>query len=28
VISAGDGAKTAIGLIQKIRGEYYIDHDT
>jgi len=28
VISAGDGAKTAIGLIQKIRGGYYIDHDT
>ena len=28
VISAGDGAKTAIGLIQKIRGEYYVDHDT
>ncbi|MDQ6767713.1 MAG: NAD(P)-binding protein [Candidatus Eremiobacteraeota bacterium] len=28
VISAGDGAKTAIGLIQEIRGGYYIDHDT
>jgi thioredoxin reductase len=28
VISAGNGARTAIGLIQKIRGEYYIDHDT
>jgi thioredoxin reductase (NADPH) len=28
VISAGDGAKTAISLIQKVRGEYYIDHDT
>jgi thioredoxin reductase (NADPH) len=28
VISAGDGAKVAIHLIQKIRGEYYIDHDT
>lgn len=28
VISAGDGAKTAIALIQKIRGEYYVDHDT
>ncbi len=27
IISAGDGAKTAIGLIQKIRGGYYIDHD-
>lgn len=28
VISAGDGAKTAIALIQKIRGQYYVDHDT
>jgi len=28
VISAGDGAKAAIALIQKIRGEYYVDHDT
>ena len=28
VISAGDGAKTAIALIQKVRGEYYVDHDT
>ena len=28
VISAGDGAKTAIALIQKIRGGYYVDHDT
>jgi thioredoxin reductase len=28
VISAGDGAKTAIGLIQRIRGAYYVDHDT
>lgn len=27
VISAGDGAKRAIGLIQKIRGGYYTDHD-
>jgi thioredoxin reductase (NADPH) len=27
IISAGDGAKRAIGLIQKIRGGYYIDHD-
>ena len=28
VISAGDGARRAIGLIQKIRGGYYIDHDS
>ena len=28
VISAGDGAKTAIALIEKIRGQYYVDHDT
>jgi len=28
IISAGDGAKVAIHLIQKIRGEYYVDHDT
>lgn len=28
IVSAGDGAKTAIGLIQKIRGGYYVDHDT
>jgi thioredoxin reductase (NADPH) len=28
VISAGDGAKAAIGLIQKIRNSYYVDHDT
>jgi thioredoxin reductase (NADPH) len=28
VISAGDGAKAAIAIIQKIRGEYYVDHDT
>lgn len=28
IISAGDGAKVAIHLVQKIRGEYYIDHDT
>ena len=27
VISAGDGAKTAIALIQEIRGAYYVDHD-
>lgn len=28
VISAGNGAAVAIGLIQKIRGGYYVDHDT
>jgi thioredoxin reductase (NADPH) len=28
IISAGDGAKVAIALIQRIRGEYYVDHDT
>lgn len=28
IISAGDGAKVAIALVQRIRGEYYIDHDT
>jgi len=27
-ISGGDGAKTAIALVQRIRGEYYVDHDT
>lgn len=28
IVSAGDGAKTAIAIIQKIRGAYYVDHDT
>jgi thioredoxin reductase (NADPH) len=28
IISAGDGAKVAIAIIQKIRGGYYVDHDT
>jgi thioredoxin reductase (NADPH) len=28
VISAGDGAAVAIALIQRIRGAYYVDHDT
>jgi thioredoxin reductase (NADPH) len=28
IISAGDGARVAIALIQRIRGEYYVDHDT
>jgi len=27
IISAGDGAKVAIELIQRVRGEYYVDHD-
>lgn len=28
VISAGDGARVAIGIVQRIRGGYYVDHDT
>jgi thioredoxin reductase (NADPH) len=28
VVSAGDGAKVAISIIQRIRGGYYVDHDT
>jgi len=28
IISAGDGAKVAIAIIQRIRGGYYVDHDT
>ena len=28
VVSAGDGARVAIGIIQKVRGGYYVDHDT
>jgi thioredoxin reductase len=28
VISAGDGARAAIDIIQRIRGGYYVDHDT
>jgi thioredoxin reductase (NADPH) len=28
VISAGDGARVAIALVQRIRGGYYVDHDT
>jgi thioredoxin reductase (NADPH) len=28
VISAGDGAKVAIAIIQRVRGGYYVDHDT
>ena len=27
-ISSGDGARVAIGIIQRIRGGYYVDHDT
>ncbi|MDQ2818189.1 MAG: FAD-dependent oxidoreductase [Candidatus Eremiobacteraeota bacterium] len=27
VISAGDGAKTALAIIERIRGGYYVDHD-
>ena len=28
VVSAGDGARVAIAIIQRIRGSYYVDHDT
>ena len=28
IISAGDGAKVAIAIIQRVRGGYYVDHDT
>jgi thioredoxin reductase len=28
IISAGDGARVAIAIIQRIRGGYYVDHDT
>ena len=27
-ISSGDGARVAISIIQRIRGGYYVDHDT
>ena len=27
-ISSGDGARVAIGIIQRIRGGYYVDHDS
>jgi thioredoxin reductase (NADPH) len=27
-VSSGDGARVAIGIIQRIRGGYYVDHDT
>lgn len=26
-ISAGDGARVAIGIVQRLRGGYYVDHD-
>jgi len=28
IVSAGDGARVAIALIERIRGGYYVDHDT
>ena len=28
IIAAGDGARVAIGIIQQMRGAYYVDHDT
>jgi len=28
IISAGDGARVAIAIIERIRGTYYVDHDT
>lgn len=28
VVSAGDGARVAIAIIERIRGGYYVDHDT
>ena len=28
VVSAGDGARVAIGIIERMRGGYYVDHDT
>jgi thioredoxin reductase (NADPH) len=27
-VSSGDGARVAIAIIQRIRGGYYVDHDT
>jgi thioredoxin reductase len=27
-ISSGDGARVAIAIVQRIRGGYYVDHDT
>lgn len=28
IISAGDGARVAIAIVERIRGGYYVDHDT
>lgn len=28
IVSAGDGSKAAIAIIERIRGGYYVDHDT
>lgn len=28
IVSAGHGAQVAIAIIQRMRGEYYVDHDT
>lgn len=28
VVSAGDGARVAIAIIERVRGGYYVDHDT
>jgi len=28
IVSAGDGARVAISIIERIRGGYYVDHDT
>lgn len=27
IVSAGDGARVAIGIIEEMRGGYYVDHD-
>jgi thioredoxin reductase (NADPH) len=27
IVSAGDGAKVAIAIVQRMRGGYYVDHD-
>ena len=28
IVSAGDGARVAISIIERVRGGYYVDHDT
>jgi len=28
IVSAGDGARVAISIIERVRGAYYVDHDT